>query len=103
LPFIIRIFHKFISEVNPNNSQGKSPYLILRDVSQVRAMNDPCNFIGDIFSQIVNRNGLRIQSTSVQPESDSFKTPIKNSEEGKNTTFNLFGFVWALFGDIPSY
>jgi len=98
LAFIIRIFHKFLSEVNPNNRKAKSSYLILRDESQVRAMNDPCNCIGGgIFSPTVNRNGLRIHSSSVEPESDSFKTPLKNSEERKNTTFNLFGFVWSLF------
>jgi hypothetical protein len=47
-------------------------------------MNDPCSFIGgDIFSPTVNTNRLRIHSSSVEPESDSFKTPLKNSEEGR--------------------
>jgi len=64
LAFIIRTFHKFLSEVNPNNRKGKPSYLILRDVhiSQVKAMNDPCNCIGgDIFSPTVNIDGLWIQ------------------------------------------
>jgi hypothetical protein len=90
LAFIIIIFHKFLSEGNPNNRKGKSSYLILRD--------GPCNCTeGDIYSPTVKRNGLRIQSTSVEPESDSFKTHLKNSEEGKNTAFNLLVFVWSLF------
>jgi hypothetical protein len=61
-------------------------------------MNDPWNFTGsDIFSPTVNRNGLRFQSSSDEPESDSCKTPLKNSKEENNTTFNLFGFMWSLF------
>lgn len=90
----INSFRKYIE----TTGRDKVLYLILMDVSQVSAMNDPCNFIGgDIFLPIVNRNGFRIHSCSVEPESDSFKTPLNNTEEGKNKTFNLFEFVWSLF------
>jgi hypothetical protein len=58
--------------------------LTLRDVSQVRTTNDFFNFIrGDIFSPTVNRSGLRIQSSSVEPESDSFKIPPQKQRGGE--------------------
>jgi len=65
----------------------------------------PCNFTGgDIFSPTVNRNGLRIQSSSGEPESDSCKTPLKNSMEGKNTQRLICSDSCGLsFEDIHSY